>query len=523
MGSPAKPRTIRSWLGGRGIWVLLGVGLAAVLLALALVVYAGMRWIFWVDSSSWNDLFSRLHDHPGMSLGVSPCGQYAMTHQVGGIRLWDLGTGERVEWIREATGTPRMANSPGGGLLLAAASGGSVLLWEIPSAREPHTFPTNTPSILGFHFSPDGTRLLVGSDAQGARIWDTASGEMLHQLGHGRAGARGFSPDGARVLTYSEAFAHLWDAETGEFIREFGPPLLSGTFSADGSLVFGGETGGASLWGTETGERLHHFGDFDDTVVFSPCGTRVLVQDHRYGRRLTEAEGNESVSGQSTVPMVGDPVIYASENVITLYNAETGEGIRIFGGSTGQFGSRFPVGGRELFCPIGSTFINRHWDRGIELRSMETGEVVRTIRVLDRSSLERIVYTPDGSGLLTLARNGVAALYSTDTGAPVHRFNPPGERPDGRTSHYGFAEAALSPDGSFLLTGGLSTEVWLWDTRTGELLHTFDLLLSWSDTLRVVRRRMGHRPALLTLPVRASTMIRVAGTDVTLPQGSRRR
>ena len=55
-------------------------------------------------------------------------------------------------------------------------------------------------------FSPDGTRIVTGSDDGTAKVWDARTGTALLELkGHTSAGevAWSFSPDGTRIVTGS--------------------------------------------------------------------------------------------------------------------------------------------------------------------------------------------------------------------------------------------------------------------------------------------------------------------------------
>ena len=61
----------------------------------------------------------------------------------------------------------------------------------------------HTGVVMTVAFSPDGARVLTGSDDGKARLWDAATGKTLATFeGHkGAVTAVAFSPDGARVLT----------------------------------------------------------------------------------------------------------------------------------------------------------------------------------------------------------------------------------------------------------------------------------------------------------------------------------
>jgi WD40 repeat protein len=71
-------------------------------------------------------------------------------------------------------------------------------------------------------FSPDGTWLATASADGSARLWDAATGEEVRQfLGHTSAVyALAFSPDGVYLLTGgNDQTARLWSIETGAELR----------------------------------------------------------------------------------------------------------------------------------------------------------------------------------------------------------------------------------------------------------------------------------------------------------------
>ena len=64
-------------------------------------------------------------------------------------------------------------------------------------------------------FSPDGTKIVSGSDDNSIRIWDTTSSTQIHQLdGHSDyLYSVSLSPDGTKIVSGSrDSSIRVWDA-----------------------------------------------------------------------------------------------------------------------------------------------------------------------------------------------------------------------------------------------------------------------------------------------------------------------
>src|SRR5262249_29029428 len=76
----------------------------------------------------------------------------------------------------------------------------------------------HTDAVTSVAFSPDGSRIVTGSNDQTAKVWEARTGApQLDLKGHTSwVVSLAFSPDGMRIVTGSyDHTAKVWDARTG--------------------------------------------------------------------------------------------------------------------------------------------------------------------------------------------------------------------------------------------------------------------------------------------------------------------
>ncbi len=105
--------------------------------------------------------------------------------------------------------------SPDGKHIATAGSLG-VFLWDAETGALLRTFRGHTDWVRSVAFSPDGKRVLTGSDDSTAKLWDAETGQEIRTfLGHTYSVySVAFSPDDKRVLTGSgDGTARIWELE----------------------------------------------------------------------------------------------------------------------------------------------------------------------------------------------------------------------------------------------------------------------------------------------------------------------
>ena len=220
------------------------------------------------------------------------------------IRLTDVSTGRELTTLSHNKGTDKLTFSPDG-RTVAFSGVGEIRLWntetgteqEIPLA-DPKTDVFSMPTVTALAFSPNGARLVSGTQQGKIQMWDVLTGgalaafeEPTAQKNLGLIAALAFSPDGTLLAVGAHSQVHLWDVNTGYKLlsintvhkrgrvtfRNYAKPLV---FSPDGAILVNGTSNGTILvWEVATGDQIAALDGHTqevETLKFSPDGKTLV-------------------------------------------------------------------------------------------------------------------------------------------------------------------------------------------------------------------------------------------------------
>ena len=213
------------------------------------------------------------------------------------VQFWDAATGQSFGGLLSHKLLSTFSPSPDGTRIVTGSDDGTVRLWDTATQKPVgrtmgHGGPVNSVIV-----SPDGERILTASHDKTARLWNGVTGEpmgvaMRHE---DSVAAAIFSPDGTRVATASsDKTVRLWNAATGEPAGEVLPhddAVTLVAYSPDGSRIATACSASLRLWDAATGkqiERIIHEGPVQ-SVAFSPDGTRVMTTNSESWISLRDA------------------------------------------------------------------------------------------------------------------------------------------------------------------------------------------------------------------------------------------
>jgi WD40 repeat protein len=357
----------------------------------------------------------------------SPDGKYLMTaHDDGTVFVWDLNVWRSpVEMIVKPddpafTGTVlnAAAFSPDGKLVATAEE------YLLDEARLSENQPENRPSSLArvleissgrtirllqpqstlqsvVAFNPDGKLILINSDDHTMRVRELSSGRSLLELKHQDEAvlSAAFSPDGKLIATGSSSAARLWDAKSGQLLKEWkvGDEVTSVTFSPDGKLFLMAAKGRAQMWDIGNQRIVFEMSEAAGitNASFSPDGKLILTWAYISG--LTNATTSVQVRDARNGRVVGD----LRGHIDSVYNASFSPNSR-YVVTTTQY---LLTGNAGVFIANDANEV-RVWD-------VSSGSTIYEFKG-HNSPLVSGMFGPDGKSVLAGAKDGTIMVYACE-------------------------------------------------------------------------------------------------------------
>ncbi|MGD8856814.1 MAG: hypothetical protein PVG33_10830 [Chloroflexota bacterium] len=310
-----------------------------------------------------------------------------------------------------------------------------------------------------------------------------------------------YSPDSALLAverdTGSNNYFTLFDAVTGEELRQFGSPneghsrivnKAGFTFTPDRErLVSADQGGGVLVWDVETGEIIQrlfgHGGEQIFQVTISPDGQTAITNGGGHlhfwdisedtTAQVFEAHGADTIVGLAISPDGTKAIstgLFAPDeaaNEAILWDTNTFEVIHRL---PGPYGS-------AVFLPDGSSAVlgedldkNLFWEGDLEMAlvhwDLESGELLNRTVIPDSGVAVDMKLSPDGKSLLAGTIGNNLVHFDIETFTLLNRLTSDNEAE-------WFISAAMSPDGQTALAGGDLGDIVLFDLESGEEIRRY--------------------------------------------------
>jgi WD40 repeat protein len=403
--------------------------------------------------------------------------------------IWDVESGELLRTVDVPHGQALVKFSHQGDQVIFQGNDGYFRIGDVHDPNLDRVLEAEISSLTLFVFSPDD-RILASSSDNLVRLWDVATGKLLHELpqqyksliyyGHHNL-AIAFSPDGRHLAIVTESAALVFDVVSGEQAYSLGNYFTPGlAYSPDGSTLFTAGGYDVYAWDAHSGQLLQTWASTVRVraVAISPDSQlmawggghqqyKVQMWDRMTGQLLytVEQEGHPiyglvfSPDGQmlATTPAEFRP------GQVWLWEANSGRPLYNFPGDN----VAFSPDGRLLVTSIPTNTFNDT----IEVREASSGKLLfsfpglsLTLRTPDGGYRQPVAFSPDGRFLANAYIEPDAhsvELWDTTTFEIVRRFES--------STLIGF-----NPDGDMLVLSSGQGKPYLewWDVDSGALLDS---------------------------------------------------
>jgi len=334
-----------------------------------------------------------------------------------------------------------VAYSPDGRRIVSGSEDKTVRVWDAESGQELRSLRGHEHIVTSVAYSPDGQRIVSGSSDKTVRVWDTESGQELCCLrGHSNSvNSVAYSPDGRRIVSGSgDNTVRVWDAESGKelrFLLGHERIVTSVAYSPDGRLIVSGsQDDTVRVWDAESGQELRSlrahrnaYTNSVESVAYSPDGRRI-------------------VAGYN-------------DNTVRVWDAESGQELRSPRGHEGIVKS-------VAFSPDGWRIVSGSEDKTVRVWDAERGLELRCRRG-HKHLVESVAYSPDGRWIVS---GSGSTLYSEDNTVRVWDAESGQELRSLRGHERIVTSVAYSPDGQRIVSGSWDKTVRVWDAENGQEL-----------------------------------------------------
>ncbi|KZP17415.1 hypothetical protein FIBSPDRAFT_934094 [Athelia psychrophila] len=342
----------------------------------------------------------------------------------------------------------------------------TIIYKTFHTTKLPHAMSDRCRSVV---FSPDGTKIVSGSDDKTVRVWDAVTGQAALPPLEGHEDvvlSVAFSPDGTKIVSGSgDKTVRVWDAVTGQAAL---PPLegheyvvSSVAFSPDGTkIVSGSSDRTVRVWDAVTGQAalppLEGHEDEVYSAAFSPDGTKIVSGSSDKTVRVWDA-----VTGQAALP----PLEGHEDGIVSGSADKT---VRVWDAVTGQ-AALLPLEGHEdwvvcaAFSPDGTKIVSGSGDKTVRVWDAVTGQAALLPLEGHEDCVVCAAFSPDGTKIVSGSGDHTVRVWDAVTGQAAL---PPLE------GHEDWVRsAAFSPDGTKIVSRSFVGTVRLWDAVTGKLLN----------------------------------------------------
>jgi WD40 repeat protein len=443
--------TVVRWLGGHRMRRRLFRGLLAAAIAVAMI----MAWLVREQTAARRQAVAlasaaateaiRARDAARMAavraLPDDPTTQLALLREIEDVRAPPPGAAQEARRLLHAdvalvvlTGSDALrsaAFSPDGRRVVFGSDDANVWVWNADGGGVPVSLRGHGHHVASTAFSSDGRRIVSASNDRTVRVWNAdGGGEPVVLRGHDDGvWSAAFSPDGRRVVSGSyDKTVRVWNTDGSGaplVLRGHQAAVVSVTYSPDGQRVASASWDRTvRVWNADgSGEPvvLRGHGDRVMSVAFSPDGRRIVSASCDRTVRVWNADGS------------GEPVVLRGHDDRVMAAVFSPDGRRIASAGLDKTVRMWSAEGRALFVlrghdervssvafsPDGDYLVSASNDRTVRIWNAAPRDAPSVLRGHD-DAVGGVAFSPDDRRIASASADRTVRVWSADgSGEPV--------------------------------------------------------------------------------------------------------
>ena len=368
------------------------------------------------STNDWSQTVLRGHNGAVIAIDFASDGtEFATSSWDGSVRIWNAAT------VRPVLGPLEGWGLRGFGDILTATHRSALGLFSFERGDEIIKMESlgDLRTFASIDLTSDGKTALIGGEV-GLRLYDVASGEILHVVSESPSMDAIFNENEDRIFATFEADLHAWSwdgtrlSDLGSVVSLEGEKRLTRIAPTD--LLTMTSPSGVSIIDPANGEAFAHLGMYrglttrpsstpDHQYVFTGTwkGSPARVRDFATGQTLWEmARGH--VIGQFSPD--GSVLVVGVGSAILAYETEGWTEIWSLSRQNAD-----DLAGRVMFSPGGEFLAVASSRYVLNLCRPENGEILASFESPGGQALGDVAFTPDASKLAVLTTQGLAHIY----------------------------------------------------------------------------------------------------------------
>jgi WD40 repeat protein len=368
-------------------------------------------------------------------------------------------------------GVYSVACSPDGGRIVSGSEDRTVRIWDSVTGAELACLRGHERAVCSVAYSPDGRRVVTGSGDKTVRVWDATSGAELACLrGHeDRVNDVAYSPNGRRIVTGSQdETVRVWDATGGAELAclyEGEGPVRCVAYSPDGRHISvsvketvrvmdaarGMERNWACLRGHESSVNCVAYSPDGHRIVSGSDDQTVRVWDAARGAELACLRGHESFVNSVAYSPDGRRIVSGSiDRTVRVWDATSGMELACLRGHADCVHS-------VAYSRDGQRIVSGASDHAVRVWDAAGGVGLACLRGHE-SWVWSVAYSPDGRRVVTGSVDKTVRVWDAASGVELACLRGHDDQVN---------DVAYSPDGRRVVSGSDDKTVRIWDAVTG--------------------------------------------------------